>query len=233
MLKDNEAILNTIPDFYNEEEALRWITQGQQLVQKLTPDIIKNAPMSCLEWNETHLKQDSPWGLYASITWRKFVLATFFADLVSYALPADQVNFDRLLYVMHHFPKGFRTWCIQLPNKSWWPVGYTGWYPMLETSFEQFEKSPEKLKDRMVVPQSSSDYLYLFNYSIVPKLKKTTLSSMLMKNYIQDIIAEKVRGIACITVSNDGIRIAHSLGMEHSGNLNSAGHSEGVFTKRY
>jgi len=229
MLNPEEKILKEVPDFCNREEALKWIDKGIKLVEKLTPEMVKEAPIASLEWEEEG--KDNLLGYYASLKWRKIVLATFLADLVSYQ-PSDQVNFDRLLYVMHVFPKGFRTWWMQLPDQSWWPVGYTGWYPMLETAFDLFEKHPEKLKDRMVVPRSSSSYLYLFNYSVAPHLKKTALSSQLIKAYIGDISNQQVKGLACITVSEDGVRMAHSLGMARRGDLVMDGNIEGIFTKR-
>lgn len=232
MLKNKESILRSIPDFYDEEEALRWIIKGKQLIQELDPSSIADDSISYLEWNGTNQKQDVLWGLYSSVKWRKIVLATFLADLVSYSEPADQVNFDRLLYVMHQFPTGFRTWCVRLSDQSWWPVGYTGWYPMLETTFEQFENNSSTLKNRMVVPELSSKYLYLFNFSVAPQFKKSVISSMLLKQYIQDICAQKAQGLACITVSNDGVRVAKSLEMEYSGDISVEGHSESVFTKR-
>lgn len=231
----SEEVLKNIPDFTSWEKASYWVQAGQQMTEQFTKELVSGSEFMSLEWGEIERKREFPFGLYASESWRKFVLATFLADLASYPIPGDQVNFDRLLFVMHAFPQGFRTWWLKLPNNSWWPVGYTGWYPMLETMFELFEKSPERLKDRMVVPNihkpKGQPYLYLFNYSVAPELKKTSLSKALMKRFAQDIAAQNAKGLACITVSDDGIRVANKFGMEFSGNLDVDGSVEGVYIK--
>ena len=137
---------------------------------------------------------------------------------------------------MHAFPQGFRIWWIQLPSGAWWPVGYTGWYPMLENVFDVFDKNPERLKNRMVVPNPSSvgqkPYLYLFNYSAAPSMKKSALTKELMKKYVQDIEAQNASGIACITVSEDGVGVAKRFGMKLTGYLNLDGVQEGIYTLR-
>lgn len=235
-MKTAHNLLNTIPDFVNWEEAILWMQEGQQLAAQLTPQDAFDAEIQSLEWRDIEQKGESPFGLFASENWRKFVLATFLADIVSYQNPSDQVNFDRLLYVMHCFPQGFRTWWIKFANGTWWPVGYTGWYPMLDTMYDLFEQNPGKLKDRMVVPNVSSvetsPYIYLFNYSVAPPLKESGLSSMLMKCCVQDVTAQNAKGLACITVSEDGVRIAQRFGMQCSGYLNLSGNPEGIYTLR-
>jgi len=229
MLKVDEKLLNSVPDFFNDQDTGNWI---QRLKQLKLPLNIEESNILSMEWSDLQEKKDPLLGHYASEKWRKFVLATFMADLLSYNTPVDQVNFERLLFVMHAFPQGFRTWWIQLANDSWIPVGYTGWYPMLETTFELFERNPEKLKDRMVVPQLSSHYLYLFNFSVVPTLKKTPFSRLLMKGFLKDINEQQAQGLACITVSEDGVRVANSLEMSCKGHLTIDGIAEDVFTVR-
>ena len=187
-----------------------------------------------LEWRTIEQKPVYPFGLYASENWRKLVLAAFFADLISYPQLFSQVNFDRLLFVMHAFPQGFRTWWIKFPNGVWWPAGYSGWYPMGESTYECFAKHPEKLVDRMIVPHTYSaeqkPYLYLFNYSAIPALKKSSFAKALIKEYVQDISQQNARGLACITVSADGARIAKRFGMSCAGYLELGGCLEGVYT---
>lgn len=225
----HEKLLETIPDLTSWQAASNWVQQKQRQAAQFDPQ----AKILAVEWKEIEQKPNFPFGLYSSEKWRKFVLATFLADLISYVKPIDQVSFERLLYVMHAFPHGFRTWWVELSNQDWLPVGYTGWYPMLETAYELFEKNPEKLKDRMVVPNTSvqdkNSYIYLFNFSVGPAYRKSQLSKLIMKKYVQDISEQKPSGLACITVSEDGIRIANRFGMSCCGHLNLDGTLEGVY----
>jgi len=212
-------LLDYVPDFSCWEEAASWIKKGQDLV------VNKSDNIASLEWKECQEKGAFPFGLYSSKNWRKFALATFLADLVSYPTPSDQVNFDRLLFVMHAFPEGFRVWWIEQEG-IWWPVGYTGWYPMLETTFKLFEKESEKIKNRMVVPNLSTDQpkpLYLFNFSVIPSLKKSSLSRQLMKKYVEDINAQNASGLTCITVSPEGQHVARRFGMSLTGHVDGEG----------
>lgn len=225
-------LLETVPDFSSWDTALLWLEQGRKQVSNYIPKNVSSNEMVSMDWSDVEQKSQSPLGMYSVENWRKFVLATFLADLVSYENPVDQVSFDRLLFVMHAFPKGFRTWWVKLSDGSWWPVGYTGWYPMLQTMYELFEKKPGALKNRIVVPDVGGDrsgYLYLFNFSVAPGWKKTLLAKNLMKTYVQDIIEQKALGLACITVSEDGMRLAKRLGMECSGQLTIDGSVEGIY----
>lgn len=225
-------LLEDVPDFTSWDEAQRWIEDIKTLPQQDMAD----AQFATLEWSDIQEQPESSFGFYASANWRKFVLATYAADLMSYPEPVDQVNFDRLLFVMHAFPQGFRTWWIKPANKPWRPVGYTGWYPMLDTMFETFQNSPEKLKNRMVVPNNAASadgpILYLFNFSCAPQLKKTALTKALMTMCAADIAKQNPKGLACITVSDDGIRIAKRFGMTCSGYLTIDNTPEGVFVTK-
>lgn len=225
-------LLENIPDFQNWQEALLWIKESQKQLRQLSLNKIMEQGVVSLEWDQREQNKMFPFGFYPSENWRKFVLAVFFADLISYERSTDQVDFERLLFVMHAFPSGFRTWWVKCDG--WLPVGYTGWYPMSEAMFELFEKHPEKLKDRMVVPNvclKENPYLYLFNFSIVPELKKSLLSKKLLKQFIADINTQNAAGLACIAVSDDGMRIAGGLGMSCSGQFHLYGVVEKVFVK--
>lgn len=226
-----QPCLKAVPDFLDWSKALQWVQEGQKLLKE--PLHIHENDICSLEWSDIVLPSTPVFGLYPLENWRKFVLATYFADLVSYPNPIDQVNFERLVFVMHAFPQGFRTWWIPISN-HWWPVGYSAWYPMLETAFEVFEKHPERLKDRMVVPNPSSlqqhPFLYLFNFSATPQLKGSILTKQLMKSFVKEIENTRYAGLACIAVSSEGVRIAQRLGMNHTGNI--PGSSEGVYVKR-
>ncbi len=212
--------LESIPEFSDFKNAHAWLKNA------LKTELPSKTAMTYVEWNDIAEQKDPLFGYYSVKNWQKFVLATYLADLISYDNPPDQVSFDRLAYVMHAFPQGFRTWFIELPNKTWLPVGYTAFYPMLDTAYELFTNSPERLKDRTVVPASTSSYLYLFNFSVHPKLKKSSLSKNLMTRYIDDISQQQAEGLACITVSEDGVRIAKRLGMAKRGTIG----QENVYT---
>lgn len=230
-------LLKDVPDFLSWNKALEWMQEGQSLLENYRPRELQESEIRSLEWDHS-VQSTSPFGLYPLKSWRKFVLSTYFSDVVSYPQPVDQVNFERLLFVMHTFPEGFRTWWIELAQNMWWPVGYSGWYPMHESAFEIFEKHPEKLRDRMVVPYkvvgptSQNPYLYLFSFSAAPQLKGSILTKALMKAFIKDIDAAQPAGLSCITVSGDGVRIASRLGLTQTGTLNLNGHLEGIFTRR-
>jgi hypothetical protein len=107
---------------------------------------------------------------------------------------------------------------------------------MLETAFKLFEKKPEDLKDRLVAPykyvSGSSPYLYLFNYSAAPVLKKSALTGTLIKRFSKDILSQNATGLACITVSEEGVRIAKRFGMIFAGYFYFDGNREGVYTTR-
>lgn len=225
-------LLESVPDFFQEDKILQWILEGKDRIENFC--IRQDTEFLSLDWSEIAQEQKNLLGFYPLKNWRKFVLSVYFADIVSYPL-VDQVSFERLLFVMHTFPQGFKTWWIKISHEVWLPAGYSAWYPMLETTFELFEKYPEKLKDRMVVPHFSlsnlKPYLYLFNFSVAPIFKSTEMTKLLIKKLVQDVHAQNYAGLACITVSDDGKRIANRFGMSHKGDLNLNGRLEGVYTK--
>jgi hypothetical protein len=174
-------------------------------------------------------------GRHGDASFRRFVAAAFLADLASYPAPVDQVDFARLLYVMHVFPRGFRVWSAEVPGFGRLPVGYTAWVPIAETSFERLEKQASTLRDRMVVPLPEVEeggYLYLFNFSIVPALRGTEAARRLVKRYAEDVGAQGARGLAAITVSEDGMRVVGRFGLRRSGSLVIDGAEEFVYTRR-
>lgn len=232
-----DKLLENIPDYMDWNKAQCWINEGRKLVQDLGEKGFFETEFLCFEWNHVDdPKPEAVFGLYPSEKWRKCVLATFFADLVSYSQSVDQVNFERLLFVMHAFPEGFRTWWMKLLNGAWWPVGYTGWYPMLELQFELFEKKSDQIKDRMVMPnihpKDQKPYLYLFNFSVTPSLKHTPLTKILMQRFAEDINKQNAAGLASIIVSEDGARIVSRFGMSYCGRFTIDGCLESIYTCR-
>ncbi len=218
--------LDEVPDFSSWEKAALWIEEGLKDAESYSAQTLENAQIGSLSWSGT--AADSRFGLYASKEWQKFVMAAYLADLLSYPSPPDQVTFDRLAFVMHSFPEGFRVWFIKQQDGPWRPIGYTGWYPMLESAYEIFSHNPEKLTSRMVVPtRGSKPYIYLFNCSVVAPFKKQPLTKALMTHLADDIQREDPEGLACITVSEDGIRVATRFDMTRTGSIG----DEGVFVR--
>lgn len=234
---DIEKALNQVPDFDDWNKALKWINKAKKLTQQSAEKDFLEGEIFSMEWKQIEQPWEYPFGLFSSKAWRKFVLATLCADHISYQDRDKQVDFERLLFVMHAFPQGFRTWWVKLPNGTCWPVGYTGWYPMLESAFDLFRNKPAKLKDRMVVPNihvnGERPYLYLFNFSVAPEFKKTFLTKMLIKTFVEDIQMQNAAGLTCITVSEDGIRIAKRFDMAYKGDLIVNGNTEGIYVKRF
>lgn len=229
---DPRTLLNIIPDFLNWDTSRAWLQEGQKLIQSIIS--ITEGNICSLDWNDIASPPIPHFGLYPLENWRKFVLAVYFADLISYQNPIERESFERLLFVMHAFPQGFRIWWMRFSH-LWLPVGYSAWYPMLETAFEIFEKHPEQITDRMVVPHPSSEphpFLYLFNSSAAPHLKKSLLTKRLMQYFIRDIENSNYAGLACITVSGDGDRVASRLKMLHTGDFKIGDSLEGVHVKR-
>lgn len=245
MSLEKVRVLEFVPDWDQWEVALAWIREGLKKVgtlnQRQLEILLKGNQMQILEWadlqDQSHSTQEfQQFGLYSSKNWRKWVLSCFLADLASYSVPVDQVNFERLAFVMNLFPKGFRIFWLKM-DETWWPVGYSAWYPMFELQFEVFEKSPGRLRDRMVTPDTYSKnehpFIYLFNYSAISAAKGTPLTKELLSRYSKDLERQNYRGLACITVSEDGRRVAQRFGMDCSGELKIRDSVEHVFAKRF
>ncbi len=216
-----------IPDFTHWIDAQKWIEQGLALIPvSRRMNQIQEESLVTLEWKDfsgiSPSAQETLFGFFPSLNWRKFVLAVFFADLVSYPDPRNQVNFDRLLFILHSYPQGFRVYWSLFPDGSRWPVGYTGWYPMLESQFHLLAQDPQKMKSRMILPAVddpilSKSFIYLFNFSVAKPFRMTSLSSALMKSYCWDLSQAQAQGLCLIAVSQHGEKMAERLGMSCTG----------------
>ena len=85
---------------------------------------------------------------FTNRTWRKFLLSVYYADILSYPEQADQVDFPRLCYILSYAPQGFTVWWAEFANGRKFPVGYTGWYYVAETVFQQVAALQERADRR-------------------------------------------------------------------------------------
>ena len=179
-----------------------------------------------------------PLGPFASPRWRKLALATWVADHACYPAPADRVDLGRLLHVLQAFPQGFRLWWVRDPAAGWLPVGYSGWHPIPGALFELLCRSPAELGDRgALAPLSALDerggsYICLFNYSIVPPLQHGPGSRRLLAALAADLARIRLRGLAALTVSPAGARVASRFGLQPVGELVVAGSRETAYAVR-
>jgi len=154
------------------------------------------------------------------------------ADWACYTTAADKVEPARLEAVIRAFPEGFQ---IYYQNNK--PIGYTGWHPVPHDIFSLLHDTPHELTHRgqiMPLPERSSggDYLYLFNYSIIPSLQKTPTSRALLQSFAREVKSTPHKGLAAVTVSPDGARVAERFGMNYRGNMTHDGEPEGVYALR-
>lgn len=161
-----------------------------------------------------------------------FIKGALAADWACYTTPEDQVDEPRLRAVIAAFPGGFR-----LYMKDGAPVGYTGWYPIARDVFDRLHERPQELTHRgqiMPLPELSpgGDYLYLFNYSIIDALHKTPESKTMIQDFARSVLSTPHRGLAAVTVSPGGARVAEKFGMAYRGDMTHDGVPEGVYTLR-
>jgi hypothetical protein len=156
----------------------------------------------------------------------RFAGALLLADWLCYTAPEDRADARRMMGTVAAFPSGFRLYTTRSL-----PVGYAGWYPVHKTVFEMLAHQPQTLTHRgQITPAGTSEYLYLFNYSVIPQLRGSCTSSLLVKTLATDIAKQKPKGLCAVTVSEDGARIAKKFGMIRRGQMTHDGVPEDVYT---
>jgi hypothetical protein len=231
-----EEILASIPlsDDWTALEA--WFAEGRQKLSRLTWDSRLEATLQAVEVGAHVRETGSVFGHHPNPDWRRLVLATFLADWACYPAPVDQASFERLLYVMHVFPAGFRLWWVKSEQLGWLPVGYSAWHPISAETFETLAEKAATLRDRSIIPlpalKPEGNFLYLFNYSIVSALRGTSCSKQLVRRFAEDVHGVAYQGLVAITVSVEGVRVAERFGMKRSGTLVVSGSEEWVYTAR-
>lgn len=227
-------VLESVPSWENWNVVEDWVAAAR--VAAAAPLRLDGGELCSLSGSEIAGASASVLGRYADISWRRFALATFAADLCCYFSKEDQVNFDRLLYVMHAFPEGFRVWWSRISDGAWWPVGYSGWYPVSDAVFSRIEAGDPSLSDRLIPPVRENRrpgcLLYVFNYSVTPSLRASPTSRALIKGLAADIDMEQPAALAAITVSADGVRVAERFGMRAQALLRIGDLTERIYIAR-
>jgi len=231
---DNGAPVLVVPDRGDLHALASWLDERRAFLRDREPSAEWAASVEPLGYSEE--APPGPFGHHGDPLWRAFAWATFLADQASYPEPVDQVDLARLLYVMAVFPRGFRLWGAEAPGLGWVPVGYSGWYPIAESSFELLEQRAASLRDRMVVPlpavEPEGSFVHVFNFSIVRALRGTVASKRLVRGLAGELAGVRRRGLSAITVSPEGARVVERLGMRRTGTMVVGGCEEGVFTGR-
>ncbi len=166
-----------------------------------------------------------------------FIRLAVEADWACYTTEADRAEYDRMKRVITAFPQGFRVYLQTDAAGRDVPVGYTGWYPLPRAVFDRLHDAPQTLTHRGdAAPLTSlspdGDYLYLFNYSIIPALQKTESSRAMLQTFARAVCATPHRGMAAVTVSPDGARVAERFGLRLRGVMTHDGEPENVYAFR-
>lgn len=210
-----DEILDMVPDLGRWDEYARWFD-----------DLERRTEHRYLTASHEHLVSVSgsdlglptePTGRFGSERFRRFLGAVLAADWLTYEAPDDRANVLRLAFVLDRFPEGFRTW-FSKENAGWTPIGYSGWYPIDSATYERLRTNAPPWRDRAIVPMTSlskGDFLYLFNYSILPAFRKGIGSRRLIQCLASEVGMVGSRGMAAITVSDDGARVARRFGLSH------------------
>lgn len=219
-------LLTAIPDFSGEEQATRW------LKEKL--EILKHCPRASLAGFRS---ANAPSGSLENTAMRRFARGLLLADWACYETPSARVDFSRLLNALSAFPLGFRLWSCEIEGEEI-PVGYTGWYPLAPSTFEIMRTRPQTITHRgFMAPIPALDarpFLYLFNYSIIPPLQGgSEQSRALLAALAKDIRSCNPGGLAAVTVSKTGARVARRFGLEHSGDMMFEGEREEIYTRLF
>ncbi len=158
------------------------------------------------------------------------VMPVLTADWACYTKSADRADFNRLASILAAYPRGFHVYTLPLEDGTLAPVGYTGQYPISESAFHMLHDRPHEITSRgFMLPEAGSPYIYLFNYSIIPSLRGTAFSRQLVKNYAAEIARLDAKGLAAVTVSEDGARVAQKFGLSYRGDMTHDGVKEGVY----
>ncbi len=165
---------------------------------------------------------------------RRFALAALVADFACYPDNQNRETYAHLTQAVRVFPRGFRVWLLPGANGTPMPAGYTGWHPIRPETYALLRDHPDRVTDRRQIEPigefpAAGRYAYLYNASIVPALHRTTASRALMRALAADIRDACLNGLAAVTVSMDGQRIADRFGLRHAGSIKHEGFAMEAF----
>lgn len=211
-----DDILGSIPDPGTWNAYARWFDVLEQRVPDL-PLAEQGERLVSVGGGDLGLPAD-PRGRFGVERFRRFLGAVLASDWLAYAAPDDRVNVLRLGFVLDRFPEGFRVWFAR-DGSEHVPVGYSAWYPIDAPTYERFMTNNPPWRDRAVVPMTAAttgDFLYLFNYSILPALRRGAGSRSLLVRLAEEVTAVRSRGMVAITVSDDGSRVAKRFNLSYA-----------------
>lgn len=230
-MRDMDTILKSIPDPGHWDEYQQWF-EG---LERVAPTLSTDAADSLVDVSGGNLSVPAnPVGRFGVERFRRFLGAILAADWLTYAAPDDRADFLRLGFVIDRFPEGFRAWFVA-DGGRWIPVGYSGWYPIDAPTFLRLETNNPPWRDRAVVPLThvaEGDFLYLFNYSILPAFRRGTGSRRLLRALADEIKPVASAGLAAITVSDDGCRVAANFGLTFKKPITVGRSPEQIWTSR-
>jgi len=229
-------VLDTFPDpdSFSYDELVAWIDAGITRLRRtsFSPDVLKSCQPYVFSEDSAHVC-----GAEASPAWRRFFLATLFADWACYEALVDRADYARLKYIMTSAARYFRVWMCTLPDGQILPVGYTGWYPIARFVYDGLQRDPSQIDDRGIfmplryVAPEDIRYAYAFNISIIKELKNTSCSRQMIRSYQKDARSLGKAGIAAITVGADGAKLSSMTDFKKSGTVTVQGESETLFLK--
>jgi hypothetical protein len=143
---------------------------------------------------------------------QRFIVAVWAVDQALYPDPVDQCDAEKIAWVAHSFPSGFRLWSA--PDGL--PVGYTAWHPIADATFRLLRDHPEALVDRgQIAPWAPGEAVYLFHYGLAAPLHRTPASRALLGALADDVAGRPHRAAVC--VSEAGQRVAVRFGLRDRG----------------
>lgn len=203
-------------------------------IEACAADNLKELEMLDLSTPISFSSQTAP--LSGTEEWKVFLQSILLADWACYDTPASRVEYKRLHEVISAFPQGFTLYEARYANGLSYPVGYTGWYPVEERIFKTAIESPQATTSRGFFKALSGlaghgNWIYLFNYSIAPALRRTRYSRLLMQNYAAELkaVPHNKKGMLAVTVSADGERVAQKFGLSERGCMTHDGVPEKVY----
>lgn len=223
--------LAAVPDWIDGPAAGAWLARTLDAVAALPPIAGTDGFVATAGAELGLAAEPGPLGHFPDPRWRRFALAIFAADLACYLTPDDRVTFDRLLYVVDGFPRGFRVWWRRA-GEAWLPAGYSAWYPISPGSLARLERGDPTLTERLFPPVRHAPPdapVYLFNYSLDASSRRSALSRALLASLADDLAAAGVTTLAAVTVSPEGCRAAERFGMVRRATLTGGDLTEWIY----